>query len=165
MAGTPLTSEEMQAAADVCSVYLRENPSAEALADKITRGTTHRTGFQGIVAEFAEGRARDMVLTQNPQSTAWDLTELRSCPRDAQVKMYADGAQGARSAIEDLRPVAAEMERGCATGILPREALEQAASSGVLVRRGGFYTPASGEKIVFLPAKSFASVTQSQAYA
>lgn len=158
---------ELRAATDVAAAYMRENP--DGLAAKVLRGLDHRDGFHGNVAEFAEARKQGMILTKNPQSTTWDLTEARIRPRNAQVKVYRDAAKGIDGVLDDLHPVAKQMNQGRALGLVPQETLDAGLVSGKLrvhrIGRVTAYAPATGENITLMPMKSFATAEESALYA
>ena len=77
--GVELTPEQAQAAIDYAQSLLRESPS-KTLGAKVAEMSPNRKAFHGNVAELAEARAREMVLTKSPRSETFDLTEAKLRP-------------------------------------------------------------------------------------
>jgi hypothetical protein len=129
--GRALSAAQVQAMTDYGHAMLRETPY-KSLAYKLARSThAGRPGFHGLVAELAEARARQMVLTRDRRSGTFDLTEDRVRPRTAQLKIYADDGAAFRDMLRDLAPAPEAARRG----IMTQRAIASAEAHGRLRRR------------------------------
>ena len=164
--GLELTPRELRAAVDYAHALLRENPDA-ALLEKVVRDQqVERPGLHGNVAELAEARERDMVLTRDPQSEHYDLTESKVGARSAQVKIYKDANSGLISTIDDLKNLPEGAPR---YGIMPRESLRELESRGVVSKRTingtDFFIPHDEPTMKIMASQAFEGPGESVDYA
>jgi len=163
-AGFELTVDQAQSAVDYGQALLRESPS-KALELKVAGMSANRKAFHGNVAELAEARARDMILTKSPRSETFDLTEAKARPRSAQMKVYTDELAGIREALADLK----QAPRQARHAIMPLSSLKKGVEAGLLTKRPisgtEFDVANDGSKTVFLSSKVFDNPVASQTYA
>jgi hypothetical protein len=159
--GTELSPPAVGALVDYAHGLLREN-SKVALLDKAMRDLkSERMGFHGNVAELAEARARNMMLTKDAQSEHYDIIEREAPFRGAQLKVYKNSTRGLRETIADLE----NLPEGAARyGIMPGESLLQLESRGLVFRKTingkDFFVPDEDHSITLMPSKAFASTDE-----
>lgn len=164
--GVHMSMVEIRPASDLATAYLRENTTKKAFANKVRKGISHRPGFHGNTAEFAEARLRSMHLTKDIQSRTWDLTQPKSRPWNAQVKVYKNSIAAIRSAVDDVRPITRHLKPGHrATILVPSRTIDDGIRSGLLRRHNGGFSFVDDSKIAFQRLKSFSTASKSAAYA
>lgn len=161
--GQPMPMSRLEPMVDYGQALMRESGGKVSLSEKVSRLPKQlRKPFHGNVAEFAEARARGMVLTQDRTATTWDLTESRYQPRrNYQMKILARPGKALSSLIDDLGARADYVKRGITT----QRTLDWGLKTGELVRNDRTYSPINRPSIQLEASKAFSRPGKSQRYA
>jgi hypothetical protein len=161
--GKPVPLWRLEPMVDYSQALMRESVGNASLSEKVARLPSQlRKPFHGNVAEFAEARARGMVLTRNRTATTWDLTEGRFQPqRNFQVKILARNSKALSSLVDDLAARTSYVKRGITT----QRTLDWGLRNSKLVRNGNVYSPVNRPDIQLEASKVFSRPGLSQRYA
>lgn len=164
---TQVSRQQLVASVDYVHAHMRESRSSTParMREKISASiSVRRAPFHGSVAEIAEARETNMVLTKDTRSQTFDLTEMRRAPRSAQLKVEQNALSGLQHLRDDLKnaPIRAR------NGIMPMQQIQELVDLGELRKvgrvAGGLYQTTSGVKINVMPMRSFESAFASQQY-
>ncbi len=168
--GQSWSRRDVEATVDYVHAQMRESPNRthQDMRSKLIRSIdVKRSSFHGSVAEISEARVRGMVLTKDPGSQTFDLTEQRRAPRSLQIKIEQSPNSGLRNLQDDLRNASVRARNG----LMPDNEIRQLVESGRLTavrHTEGLGTPiyitTSGTRVLVMPLKSFSSAAESQQY-
>lgn len=171
--GRRLPLGELAPIVDRAQMLLRESRRRVALGEKVWRdGQVDRPHAQGEIAELRTARnskqvsGRELVLTKDPQSQVFDLTEPTRNPRSFQVKVYEDPLKGLRELQADV----ANLPKRARYGLLPERDIGGLLANGHLrFRQVGdgpiVYRPTRGAELTVLPALGIEDRADSAMYA
>jgi len=168
--GQSWSRRDVVATVDYVHAQMRESPNRthQDMRSKLIRSIdVKRSSFHGSVAEIVEARAKGMVLTKDPRSQTFDLTERRRAPRSLQIKIEQSPNTGLRNLQDDLRNASVRARNG----LMPDNEIRRLVESGRLTavrRTEGLGTPiyrtTSGTRVLVMPLQSFSSAAESQQY-
>jgi len=158
--GFDLGLRQLTAMTDYGHALLRESPTRTLPYKAARAATQNRPAFHGNVAELAEARERNLVLTRAGRSSTFDLTEDRFRPRtNFQLKFWTNSLGGIRSGVWDLhgRPWAGAL-------VVTQEAIETGVAAGRLRPAGTYYITTDGSQVRLTPARAFATTGELKDY-